>query len=234
MAITIDNTTVYATPDNSTNISVSHTVSGSNRYMLVGLLCSYGDIGTSFSSNPAYNSSAMNLIGDSGISGNGWAWTRVYDIIAPSAGTFNFTYTWSSVTSGRTLVVVRSYIGVDQTTPHGTVVTNTNYSTTPSVVVSSASGELISDFLSTYSLSTIAPDASQTQIANQADTSGYYKGASDKAGASSVTMQWTMSIMDWTLVAVPIKPVSGGGGASGGLFVKSPKLYSFGTSRRSL
>ena len=105
--------------------------------------------------------------------------------------------------------VVIVYNGVDQTTPTGTATTNNGSSTTPTVDVSSASGELVVDVV-TFGGGSGTVHASQTQRWLQATATG--GGASEEAGGATVTMSWTQNSADWTIAAVPLKPAAAGGG----------------------
>lgn len=114
--------------------------------------------------------------------------------------------------SGNILVVgARSYCGVNQAAPIGTAATDADSSTTTgNVTVTSATGELVVDTIIAGD-PTITIDASQNQRINQNDNVGPYfaMGASDKAGAASVTMQWTRgSATNWGQVGVSLKPVA--------------------------
>ena len=126
-----------------------------------------------------------------------------------------------------------SYTGVNQTTPLGTAASNKGKSTTASVSVSSAAGELVVDAVgrrSDVTSNPISPGAGQTQRWNthtgaNSATNGATGGASEKAGAATVPMSWTWSgSIEWAIAGVSLKPapdttppVRSGGAPSGSL-----------------
>ena len=86
-------------------------------------------------------------------------------------------------------------------------------STTPSVSVTSATGEFVVDAvgLRTDTNQTITKGIGQTEHYNIASatsgTSNVIGAGSEKVGATSVTMSWTALVsQNWAIVAVPIKP----------------------------
>jgi len=153
---------------------------------------------------------AMTLIGSSGTTANE-AFVEVYRLIAPATGANNVTATRSGPGDGRMVMICRSFTGVHQTTPEGTVATAYLSAANPTVAVSSAVDELVVDF-TTMRAGTPVVGAGQTQRANQVDANAINTSASsDEAGATSVTMSWTGgSGFDSCIVGVPIKPASSG------------------------
>jgi hypothetical protein len=140
-------------------------------------------------------------------------WYRV----APIEGAANVIADW--VCSGGDYgAAAYSYTGVHQTTPFGTPNSNTGNSGTASVIVDSATGELVIDgMLYNFNDATPLPvkDGTQTQrvLAEipelDADTTWVRSGASEKAGAASVTMSWTASSgNEWAIVGAALKPVA--------------------------
>lgn len=140
--------------------------------------------------------------------------TRIFGLAVgnKASGTYvvsvNLVDTWDEYN-----VAILAYNGVHQTVSVGTAAFANGSSGTPSVVVSSATGELVVDFV-TFGGGSGAVHVSQTQRWLQATSTG--GGSSEEAGAASVTMSWTQSSADWTIAGVPLKPAAGGGG--GGAF----------------
>jgi len=105
-----------------------------------------------------------------------------------------------------------TFDGVHQTTPTGTFVGNDSdaggSTTTPSVTLSSAAGEVVVDVLGQNFGASMTAGGGQTDRWNQGGSQLFDTGAgSTKAGASSVTMQWTLdSAQQWTIAAIPLKP----------------------------
>ena len=133
----------------------------------------------------------------------------------PAAGT----YTVAARIAGSATTFVHgasSWTGVHQTTPFGTIVTNTGSNSTPTVTVGSATGEIVHDFVASKDASGLTVDGSQDQRWNllaggQADVHG---GGSSEAGDTNVVMSWSSpGAVEWAIIGVPMKP-SGGGGAN--------------------
>ena len=133
----------------------------------------------------------------------------------PAAGT----YTVAATIAGSATTFVHgasSWTGVHQTTPFGTIVTNTGSNSTPTVTVGSATGEIVHDFVASKDASGLTVDGSQDQRWNllaggQADVHG---GGSSEAGDTNVVMSWSSpGAVEWAIIGVPMKP-SGGGGAN--------------------
>lgn len=132
----------------------------------------------------------------------------VYELVSPSAGSQTTTVNFSGA-SGRCAFYIVSRSGVNTSTPSGTPATNTGTSATASATASSASGELVEGVVH-YVGTSVTSDASQTERENQPDwvsTSRTFSAA-EKAGAASVTLQWTASSAAWRVVAIPIKPTA--------------------------
>lgn len=187
----------------------THTCSGSNRLLKVDI--AYYDSGDTVSA-VTYNGDAMTVIPSSTVS-NGQYTVTSYGLIAPDLGsnTISVTFTGAVFDFGAGAI---SWADADQTTPFGTAVTATGTSATPSVNVSSASGEIVADALVIVHGGTLTVDGSQSQRYN-AIAGGFIKYAgSTEAGASTTTMSWSNSTSQaWAIVGVPVKPVSGGGGS---------------------
>lgn len=210
MAISVDATTVRNMADTESGaITVSHTTTGSNRYLLVGFLQGSTDYGLTFSSAPTYGGASMaEIINSTNVSANVRVW--VYGLVAPATGANNLAFTYSGASAGRTVIAVRSFTGVDQSTPIGTAVAGTAGGGTRTVDVTSAANELVVDMGLNRSGGTLTVGAGQTQRVNQASAVGDQVGtSSDEAGAGTVTMSWTSTGDDeWVLVGIPLKPSS--------------------------
>lgn len=185
-----------------------HTCSGSNRLLKVDI--SYYDSGDTISA-VTYNGDAMTVIPSSTVS-NGQYTVTSYGLIAPDTGsnTISVTFTGSVFDFGAGAI---SWTDADQATPFGTAATASGSDATPTVNVTSASGEIVSDALVIIHSGTLTVDGSQSQRWNSTGAFGFIKYAgSTEAGATSTTMSWANSTsQDWAIVGVPVKPVSGGG-----------------------
>jgi len=100
-----------------------------------------------------------------------------------------------------------SATGVDQTTPFGTPNTATGSSSGPATVdISAATDDLVVDGYSGYPEPTVG--AGQTSRVKDQITSDIWYGSSTEAGATTVTMSWTLSYSDaWTIGGVAFKKV---------------------------
>lgn len=209
MALAIDATS-SATGGGAGPFTWLHTCAGSDRCLLVGI--AYYDSGDTISA-VTYNGDALTEVPSSTVS-NGQYTTAFYSLVAPDTGsnTVSVTFTGFVFDFGAGAV---SFTGADQTTPLGTAVTATGTDTTPTVTVTSASGEIVVDALTIVHGGTLTVDGSQSQRWNSTGAFGFIKYAgSTEPGASSTTMSWSNSTSQaWAIAAVPVKPVSGGGGS---------------------
>ena len=107
-----------------------------------------------------------------------------------------------------------------QTTTFGTIVTNLGSGTAPTVTVSSATDEIVHDFVAVKDGSSLTVDTSQTErwnllAAGEADMFG---GGSSEAGAASRVMSWSgVGSAEWVIIGVPIKPAAASADSDGDL-----------------
>ena len=187
---------------NTTSLSWSHTVgsSGTNRIIVVGIETK----GATVVSGVTYAGQDLALIGalSNGTSTRTELWYRV----APATGTNSVVVTLPSKT--QTVGGATSWTEVHQTTPLGTDVFASGTSTSPTVDVTSASGEAVVDAVAVGGGGSRTVGADQTQRWSLA--SGGTAGAgSSESGATTVTMSWTLGISNtWATGAVPLKPAS--------------------------
>lgn len=206
MALAID--AVSSTSGNGAGpFSWSHTCSGSDRVLFVGI--SHYDSNDTVS-GVTYNSVAMTAV-PSGATNNGQFYVSLWYLIAPATGsnTVSVSMTGSVFDIGMAAI---SFTGSHQTTPYGTAVTATGSSTTPSVVASSASDEIVLDTLTIVHSGTLSVGADQTSRWNTNTANAFIKMAgSTEPGVASTTMSWSNSTsQDWAIVAVPVKPTATG------------------------
>lgn len=197
-AVTVDDVTANGA------FTISHTTSGSNRIIVVDVAQRSAFSGAGVS-GVTYNGVALTEVSGSPVQATGtWARSCRYFLIAPDTGTHDVVVTIIGSPQD-TVATVRTYTGVHQTVPFGTHATADGSSGTPSVNVSSASGELVIDTLAFRSSPTV--DGSQTQRSNRAGNGPEIYGAtSEEAGAGTVTMSWTGSSAEWTMIGSPLKP----------------------------
>jgi hypothetical protein len=179
---------------NSTSATQAHTTgSGSNRLMLVSVK-SRQATGAS-ATGVTYNSVALTKLGE--VVNGTQIRTELWYLLAPASGTHDVVVTLNATALFSGDIVTLT--GVDQVTPLGTLATGTGSSQAPSVTVTSATGDLVLDFLGYISSASVAaPGSGQTQLATSVTsnaTTGFNVSSysSDKAGAASVAMAWTIS-----------------------------------------
>ena len=106
----------------------------------------------------------------------------------PATGTGTVKVTLSD-SDEETTMGASSWSGVHPTTPIGTFVSQNGESSTPSITVPSAPGEVVVDAVSNIDAESITVNPSQNEHWNEnlGDVTG---GHSSKGGATSVTMSW--------------------------------------------
>ena len=200
------------TPTSATGnpVDVTHTISGSNRYVFVQVVSSntFPTI-TSVVWDPAGVNEALSVIATDNRASD--VRTVLYGRVNPTAKTAIMRVTLSAGDGSGTFVAVSSFTGVHPTTPLGTPATaDGGTSTTPTVTVSAATGDLVVDFMGTKETTgNKTAGSGQTELwdgySNQSDGAGSWK-----AGAASVVMSWTGGVTEeWAMIGVALKP--GGG-----------------------
>lgn len=209
MAIAIDSTaTTSGKAVNS--LAWSHTVSGSDRLLLVSISREGGTASNVVSVTlDAQNFSEIQEVTNA--SGS----LSVWSLVAPNTGAGTITATLDTGQNRDMFCGSISFTGVEQTTPLGTHATATGTTSSISVAATSAAGELVADFFSLGTgAGTRTVGVGQTQRYNGAsgsiagDVAG---GCSTEPGAASVTMSWTTPDDNWAQLAVPIKSAATGG-----------------------
>lgn len=210
MGIGVRNSTSVA--GNGANPSFSFNVSGSgldtaqDRYLIVSISTRSANVTAC-----SFGGTAMTLLHSNTTS---FAREFVYGMIAPPFGSQTVAVT---LTATEHVIGAVSYSGVHQTAPTGTAATANGNDATPTVNVTSASGELVADnvCLRGNTGQSLAVGAGQTQIWNRAsDGSGQttgtcWGGGSTEPGAATVTMSWTAGASErWAIGGIPLKPAS--------------------------
>ena len=198
-----DNSAKLNSSGNGT-MTLSLTTSGSNRYLLVGL----GTTTSITCTGITYNGVAMTEIGSAVDNTDSGANSRLYvfELIAPASGANDIVASFSGAPAERTMFGL-SFTSVHQTTPTGTSATATvNNSATPSVTVSSATGELVVDFHSANN-SLVTFSAGSGQTSRQTETTSVGMCSSTQDGAASVVMDWSNTNNRWySSRGIPLKP----------------------------
>jgi hypothetical protein len=128
----------------------------------------------------------------------------LYYLIAPASGTANVVVAVAS--SSRVSAVVSEYRNVDQSAPFSNTASAKGKSDAPSLTMTSSTDELILASMSTIQENP-SPGSGMTQI-SESSSGGSYNNFSRKAGASSVTLDYSFpsgNEDDWAIVAGSIK-----------------------------
>ncbi len=202
--------TTNGTP--GTNKTGNHTIGGgSNRLLLIGIFLT---VNTTTVSSVKFNGSAVGVVAVGSIQSNpngavSVVFYRIKEADLPSAGTYTMDVTVD--TSQEFSIAGISYSDVDQTSPiSGWTSSGHNVfgagSQDPSVTVSSATGDLVVDMVMTNIPGT--ETCGQTERLNSAPWN-YRSCFSEKAGAASVTMNWTSSTdVNWVDAGLSLAAVS--------------------------
>jgi len=202
-----DTIAVVGTPSTATfttgnPINVSHTTGSGANFMVVGISITNDNFGSI--SSVTYNGDALTQACENQSDDDANAY--IYYRVNPDVTTANVTVTLSTGAASGGVIGVMTFSGVNTTTPLGTCAdSGVDEGTTINVDVTSATGELVFDVISTEDGNPTA-NASQT-VRWDISANPVYAGASTKAGASTVTMQWTQTGGSHQIMtAMPIKP----------------------------
>ncbi len=205
MSVAVDATsTGSASTANSVTFSHS-TASASDRLMLVGV--SMDATGGSAVTSVTYGGQSLTLVGTLEGGANPIR-VEIWRLVNPAAGTANLVVNLNRNADGVS-VGVTTFTGVNQTSPLGAFASAIGTSASPSVDVTSASGELVYDVVAGKDATSLTHGTGQTELWELANGAGNQRGAgSTAAGAATVTMSWsktTSGTAEWAIGAVPIK-----------------------------
>lgn len=216
MAVALDATSTAPTDTAANTTTLSHTGltvgAGANRALVA--VCAWDQAPGAITAkdwDSAGTPQAMEVIVTPTASGN--MWVAVFGLVAPTSGNKTCTLSWTNLVE--CIFCMISFTGVDQTggvTTFAHAVTNTGSSTSPSIAITSAVGNMTVDVANSGS-SSHPTSPSKTGFfgvdgAFSVNTSGSYA-----AGAASNTHSWTISPTNpWISAGVDIVAVGGGGG----------------------
>jgi VCBS repeat-containing protein len=207
LAVAVDSTSVGSIPPGSASDTFSHTTSGSDRLLLVGI--SFGQDNGETVTSVTHNGTNLTKLGSIDNSDNASARVEIWSLVAPTTGTHNVVVNLSGVSHIGAVIGAISFTGVEQSAPLGAFAGAQGNSNAPSVTVTSAANELVFG-IAAYEDSNSADfteGAGQTEQWNlfQAKANGT---ASTEAGAASVVSSWTIpSSFKWAAAGVSVKPV---------------------------
>jgi Tfp pilus assembly protein PilX len=202
-AVAFDAAASTSSGSSSTTLSWTHTASGTNRVVIVGV--SY--ISPSATATATYGGTSMTLVGQQFTTGD--SRMAMFSLVNPPTGAKTVTVTFSVAVNSAVGGSV-SMTGANQTTPTGTFVSAVcssggSCTTTPSLTVTSVVGEMVIDTLQyDNNAGSITPGAGQNQRWNLSQNN--YGGGSTEVGAASVAVSWTAGSGDnWAYGAVSVK-----------------------------
>ncbi len=191
----------------------SHTVaSQSDRILIVGLDIDLRIDDSAFSAGLFYTThggaSMTFLASRKGASGTNVTVALFY-LLAPTTGANNIVV---QTPEGATVAIVggaESLYNVDQDTPFGTVVSNTNTNGTPTVTVVTVSGDQILAVVGVEGSATIAAGTNETERWDDTQGTDVSGSGYTQAGSDGGVMAPSLTAgTDWVEIAVPIKPAS--------------------------
>lgn len=192
MAIAFDATSQNSTAS-GTSLTVSHTCTGSD-------LCLYVGVATFQGSNPAfsaitsatYNGVPLTELGTFNYGTGGVQRVTLLRLVAPATGANDIVVSTAPNTC-EIVVGACSFTGVHQSTPDGTPAGHGDSSVAASISddVSSDVGELVVDIVGAFNPGTLSDGAGQTERLNFNNGAGVDSiGMSTEPGAATVTMSW--------------------------------------------
>ncbi|MFQ5741987.1 MAG: hypothetical protein ACE5HV_00180 [Acidobacteriota bacterium] len=191
--------------DGVTQIDLSIDIDGADRCLIASLSSDVTGTTTVTFDPAGPDEKTGTLIGSTNFGGA--TQSDLFHVVGPVTG-LGKTVRIATTTEIVGAVTARLYTGVDQTTPVGTAATASGESFTPSVTVTSATGELVVDNVCHAGGGAGTPDATQTERYDNIDVVDGSALGSDKAGAASVDMGWTIGEVAWATVGASLKPAA--------------------------
>ena len=213
MALAVDATS-SATDTSASNLSWSHTCTGSDLALFVGLVVAdLTDSDRPISGSPTYNGVSMTQVATINDDTNNYTmW--IYKLANPATGT----NTISASTTGSVLDFTGqaiSYTGADQTDPEDVSGTNEYTNGSPTITLNSVSANsfIFGNFFSTQSVGTkITSDYTSIQVFDAGgDTMGGAYRSTTTSGNYALSWTDTDNDEDGGVIAVSVKEASGGG-----------------------
>ncbi|WP_153558811.1 DUF4347 domain-containing protein [Roseimaritima sediminicola] len=203
--VTVDATSTATAASETDSRSVSHTTSGTDRLMLVGI--SFGEDKGERVSSVSYNGKALSRVGAQDHNDGSTARVEIWSLLAPDLGTHNVHVSFTDEEHEGATIGVMTFNGVDQEAALGSFASRQGTSSTLSADVSSADGETVFSVaaLNDSNNYNLVPGGGQTEYwdlhRSKANGSGTLM-----AGAASVTPTWSVATSGkWAVGAVPIR-----------------------------
>lgn len=190
--------TTQATANSVTSLTFSHTVSGADRLLIVGVQTNGSNV-----TGVTYAGVAMTAVGQLT---SGGVRVEMFRLIAPATGANSVVVSVAATTDIG--AAASSYTGAHQTTPLGAAATASGTGTEPTVNVVAAVDDLVIDATGMVN-AVLTAGPGQTQRANYSTGVDLLTGVmSTEPGAATVTMSWTGGTNDWAAIGVAMKPVA--------------------------
>lgn len=207
MAITQVGSTT--TDTGSVDISGSYTQASGDNLILVACITAESIFSANIIS-ASFNGVALTKLVEDNNTGADFMECAIWYLVDPDVGTYTFSVNVQGPT-GQSGVVLTSWSGVNQSVPFSDSNSATGTSSSPSVSVNSAVGELVIDNMQMDGDSAVPIVGSgQTVIANWEPGGDYNNGVSKENGAASVTMSWTIVNDQWIICAGSLSPATAG------------------------
>lgn len=186
----------------------SHTVAGSNRFLVVSVQWS-DTTNTRTVSTVTFGATSLTRLGGAA---NGTTGSDIWYVNNPAAESRTITVTMSQTTDRITAGAI-SFTNVNQTTQLGSIATNTGSDDTPTVNTTTVTGDMVVDSACMAADTTQTAGASQTERYEQRGAGGGQNqtgaGSTEVATGTTTTMDWTFgSSAAWATCAVALKPIT--------------------------
>ena len=192
----------------------SHTCSGSDRYLVIGIVTLAGQTVSSLT----YNGVALSLI--RGVTNT--VRVELWGLVNPAIGTNTISLTLSGVATS--IGIASSFTGVHQTSPveGDNSATGTGTADATVDITSVANNDWAVDIVGISVDTTIIVGAGQTQRANVSGAGGAGGMSTEgpKTPAGAITMSWTDmgNLNPWAIAGVALRPVEAANISTGGDF----------------
>jgi len=187
-------------------LTFAHTVGAGASLLLVDV---HANDGTATVSSVMYGTANLTQVG-SAVAPLTLNRAEIWSLVNPPAGTDNVVVTLSAAENLAAGAV--SYLGVDPATPFGMSASASGVAVGPSVVVTSATNQVVVDAVSAdgdaLSLTAGAGQSQQYNTNTGILPTNILAAGSTAPGAASVTMSWTLGVplIDWSMVGVALLP----------------------------
>ena len=199
--VNIDAASSGSTPDQG-SVTVSHTTSGANRLMLVGISMEpEGDSVTSVT----YNGVLLSRVGVEENPG-GKARVEIWQLVAPQTGTHDVVVNLSGTSHMGVVVGVQTYSDVNQTDPtYGFGSSSGNSTAAAASVTGSLLDDLVFGVVQSHKGASITPGTGQSEIWDIADNNANGAGTIQKSDGSPLITDWTVNNEQWSAAAITVQ-----------------------------